>query len=224
MKLRVAEGPASFDSEIQNEPVNPTDCLFQPEWFRWFDEEELELESLVTAAAVDPSLGGKNRHDDPSAIVCVGRDPNGALYVLDADISRRSPDRIIEDTLELYLRRRPALLGVESVQFQEFFREVLEREAASRGVYPPVRPIRQYRDKTLRIQRLQPLVKSGRLRFQKKHRELFDQLRFFPRAGHDDGPDALEMAVSLIEEAAGPKRFRFDRPQSGSEHLKRVFG
>ena len=224
MKLRVAEGPASFDSEIQNEPVNPRDCLFQSEWFRWFDEAELDVQSLLLVAAVDPSLGGAGRHDDPSAIVCLGRDANGALYVLDADITRRNPDRIIEDTLELYLRRRPLLLGVESVQFQEFFREVLEREAAGRGVYPPVRGIKQNKDKILRIQRLQPLVKSGRLRFQKKHRELYDQLRFFPRAGHDDGPDALEMAVGLVEEAAGPKRFRFDRPQLGNEQLKRVFG
>ncbi|OGG01289.1 MAG: hypothetical protein A3F83_06145 [Candidatus Glassbacteria bacterium RIFCSPLOWO2_12_FULL_58_11] len=224
MKLRVAEGPASFDSEIQNEPVNPRDCLFQSEWFTWFEEERLDIESLVLAAAVDPSLGGGNRHDDPSAIVCVGRDENGTLYVLDADIEHRPPDKIIEDTLELYRRRRPAVLGVETVQFQEFFRDVLQKRAAALGFYPPVRGIKTSKDKKLRIQRLQPLVKNGTLRFQKRHITLYDQLRLFPRAGHDDGPDALEMAVQLIETLAGTKPFRFDRPQTGREHLKRVFG
>ncbi len=224
MKLRVAEGPASFDSEIQNEPVNPRDCLFREEWFSFFDEDLLDTSKLQVVAAVDPSLGGKNRHDDPSAVVCIGRDEAGTLYVLDADIERRRPDTIIDDVIELYSRRRPLAVGVEAVQFQEFFKDVLVREAASRGVYPPVKGIKQHTDKTLRIQRLQPLIKSGRLKFQQKHRELYDQLRFFPRAGHDDGPDALEMAVALIEETAGGERIRFDRPQSATQQLKRVFG
>ena len=224
MKLRVAEGPASFDSEIQNEPVNPRDCLFREEWFSFFDEDELDTSSLQVVAAVDPSLGGKNRHDDPSAVICLGRDEAGTLYVLDADIERRRPDVIIEDVLELYARRRPLVVGVETVQFQEFFKDVLLHQAAARGIYPPVRGIKQHTDKTLRIQRLQPLIKSGRLRFQRRHRALYDQLRFFPRAGHDDGPDALEMAVALMEETAGGERIRFDRPQTGTQQLKRVFG
>ena len=32
MKMRVSDGPAFFDSEKQNEPVNPEDCLFKEEW------------------------------------------------------------------------------------------------------------------------------------------------------------------------------------------------
>ncbi|MEA1996995.1 MAG: phage terminase large subunit, partial [Gemmatimonadota bacterium] len=224
MKLRVAEGPASFDSEIQNEPVNPRDCLFSEEWFRWFEEDELETGSLTIVAAVDPSMGSGSAHGDPSAIVCLGRDPNGALYVLDADITLRPPDKIIEDTIELYLRRRPVAVGVETVQFQEFFRQCLEKEAAQLGVYPPVRGLTSTRDKKLRIQRLQPLIKSGTLRFRKRHKTLYDQLRFYPKADHDDGPDALEMAVRLIESFEGPDGFRFQGPRTRTEHLNRVFG
>jgi predicted phage terminase large subunit-like protein len=224
MKLRAAEGPASFDSEIQNEPVNPRDCLFQPGWFTWFEEAELDADKLLTVMAVDPSLGGAGRHDDPSAIVCLGRDDNGALYVLDAEIERRAPDRIIEDTLALCVRRHPASVGVETVQFQEFFRSALEERAHAGGLYPPVRGIKSVRDKTLRIQRLQPLVKNGTLRFQKRHRVLYDQLRFFPKGDHDDGPDALEMAVQMLENLAGTKPFRFDRPRTTNEHLNKVFG
>lgn len=224
MKLRVAEGPASFDSEIQNEPINPRDCLFQPEWFRWFEEGEIDPAGLTVTAAVDPSLGGAGRWGDPSAIVCLGRDMNGALYVLEADIQRRSPDRIIEDVLDLYARYRPSVIGVETVQFQEFFKDVLEARARGGGIYPPVRGIKSTRDKLLRIQRLQPLVKNGTLRFQRRHHALYDQLRLFPKADHDDGPDALEMAVQLMEQAAGTDRFRFDSPRTTNQNLKRVFG
>ncbi len=224
MKLRLAEGPASFDSEIQNEPVNPQDCLFRPEWFHWFEGEELEVEKLITVAAVDPSLGGSSARHDPSAIVCLGLDSNGYLYVLDADIQNRTPDRIIEDTLEIHLRRRTVLIGVEAVQFQEFFKDRLAAVARERGIYPPVKGIKSTRDKKIRIQRLQPLVKNGTLRFAREQKTLLDQLRYYPLAGHDDGPDALEMAVQMVEHLAGPRDFRYDKPRTTSEHLKKVFG
>ena len=41
-----------------------------------------------------------------------------------------------------------------------------------------------------------------------KRAQLIDQLRYFPKAAHDDGPDALEMLFSLIHIHAGP-RVRF---------------
>ena len=47
-----------------------------------------------------------------------------------------------------------------------------------------------------RIQSLQPLISSGTLRLSRRHNTLVDQLRYFPLGAHDDGPDALEMAVS----------------------------
>ena len=224
MKLRVTEGPASFDSEIQNEPVNPERCLFQPEWFRYFEERELDVGSMIIVAAVDPSLGGSGDRGDPSAIVCLGVDENGIIFVLDADITRRNPDTIIEDTIELYQRRKPAAIGVETVQFQEFFREVLTRTARERGLYPPVQGIKSSAEKALRIQRLQPLVKNGTIRFRKRHHTLLEQLRYYPLAGHDDGPDALEMAVQMTEKVTRTGDLRFGGPLISGQHLKRIFG
>ena len=43
-----------------------------------------------------------------------------------------------------------------------------------------------------RIQRLQPLISSGALRFSRRQVTLLEQLRQFPMGAHDDGPDALE--------------------------------
>ena len=52
-------------------------------------------------------------------------------------------------------------------------------------------------DKTGRIQSLQSLIKSGNLRLSRRHIILLEQLRQFPMGKHDDGPDALQMAVSV---------------------------
>lgn len=65
------------------------------------------------------------------------------------------------------------------------------------GRYLPVRDIQHTSDKLGRIQSLQPLIRSGMLQFSRRHATLLEQLRLFPKAAHDDGPDALEMAVQV---------------------------
>ncbi|MCA9566005.1 MAG: hypothetical protein KC561_21055, partial [Myxococcales bacterium] len=59
-------------------------------------------------------------------------------------------------------------------------------------------------NKKARIQSLEPWVASGRLRFSRRHAVLLEQLRQFPLGAHDDGPDALEMAVSMAIDS-GPR-------------------
>ncbi len=65
MKMRIDEGEASFNSEEQNEPINPDDCLFQEEWLDYYNEAEADFKdrSFVFYGFVDPSLG-KTKHSD----------------------------------------------------------------------------------------------------------------------------------------------------------------
>ncbi|NOZ81262.1 MAG: phage terminase large subunit [DPANN group archaeon] len=198
MKMRIAEGPAYFDSEKQNEPINPEDCLFQEEWFQFWDDEDVNLEGVPHAGVVDPSMGKKGKRRDPSAIVG-GRYKNGILYLDIADIEKRHPDRIINDILTYHERDPFDQFGVESIQFQEFFKDTLEKEAHRRGLTLNVVELRPNTDKFLRIQTLQPWIKNGWIRFRRNMRALLEQLRHYPMADHDDGPDALEQLKSMIE-------------------------
>lgn len=59
-------------------------------------------------------------------------------------------------------------------------------------------------DKVMRIQTLQPDIENKYLKFNRDHKRLIEQLQFFPMAGHDDGPDALESCRTLA--AGGNKR------------------
>jgi len=224
MEIRISDGPSAFSQEMQNEPLDPDECLFNEEWFQWFIEDQVMDEIAFTVAAVDPSLGKSSRRNDPSAIVCLGITRKGALYVLDADIERRPPNQIIEDVIQLYLHRRCILIGVEENQFQEFFKDRMSEVARERGFYPPIRGIRSIKDKELRIQRLQPQIKNGTIRLQKRHRTLIDQLRFYPLTDHDDGPDALEMAVQTAEHIIKPRKIQFGKPRAIIDRLSKVFG
>ena len=215
MLMRESEGPASFDAEKQNEPINPQDCLFLETDFvfwedRWSSEQELiaSLDGrLRYFGACDPSLGRQGRHADDSAIITLLKDERrGTLYVLDADIRRRKPDTIIDDILSYARIRDYVYFAFETNQFQAFMADELRRRSDAAGVYLPVRDIHHSTDKLGRIQSLQPLVKSGTIQFSRRHAALLEQLRLFPKAGHDDGPDALEMAVAVSREPTGAMR------------------
>jgi hypothetical protein len=47
-------------------------------------------------------------------------------------------------------------------------------------------------EKALRIVSLQPHVSNGKIRLHRSQSTLIEQLKFWPEADHDDGPDALE--------------------------------
>ncbi len=207
MVMRVTEGDASFFSEEQNEPINPAECLFSEEWLAYYNEAEDNFSEQRYAffGFVDPSLG-KSRKSDTSAIIILAKDTTtGYMDVETADIDRRHPDKIITDILdhERRLRREYgrgfSKFGCESNQFQWFLKEELAKASARAGLYMPIEEVNQTSDKVMRIQTLQPDIKNHYIRFNKRHRQLLEQLMYFPMAGHDDGPDALEGCRTLAK-------------------------
>jgi len=213
MEMRLCEGRASFDSEKQNEPVDGSECLFNVDKFVYWDDQYKSAHELIAHVAdgqiygaCDPSLGMAGRNRDDTAIVSVLRDARtGMLYVLDADIARRKPEEIINMIIQYHRLRRYEQFGMEATQFQAFLARELGRIATRAGERLAVKEIRHNRDKLGRIQSLEPLVATGMLQFSRRHRGLLEQLRQFPKASHDDGPDALEMAVKIAQRGPAGK-------------------
>ena len=217
MLQKLSDGDAAFNSELQNEPINPEDCIFNEEWFDFYDDKpdqpDFSDKRFVFVGFVDPSLG-KKKSADYSAIVILAKDTKtGFMCVEAADIQRRHPDKIITDILdhEVRLRRQYRrkqgfkLFGAETNQFQWFLAQELKKASARANLYIPIKEVNQSTDKVLRVQTLQPDIKNGYLKLSKKHRTLLEQLKHFPMGAHDDGPDALEGARSL---AKTTKKFR----------------
>ena len=68
----------------------------------------------------------------------------------------------------------------------------------------PAIPVQPHTDKILRIESIQPHMKNGLIRLHPSQTTLIDQLRHFPKADHDDGPDCLHMLWTLaVSRAAG---------------------
>lgn len=190
MVKRARDGRAAFDSEQQNDPVSGDDAPFAKCISFWVNR----LQEWRFFGSCDPSLGKQGASRDPSALLVGGFNrATGILDVVEALIKKRLPDKIIEDAIELQRQYRCLLWVVETVQFQEFFKTELIKRSAARGIPVPARGITPSTDKILRIETLQPHMANGLIRLHPSQNTLIDQLRHFPKADHDDGPDALQM-------------------------------
>jgi predicted phage terminase large subunit-like protein len=204
MCVQVASGRVAFAREMQGQPLAAEQCEFPEAYFAqdlWFQEWPRDVR--LRAMAVDPSKGRDGRLGDYSAFVLLAVDSAGRLFV-EADLARRPTPQIVADGVELWRRFRPDVFGVEAVQFQELLCGELAAEFTRQGLHGArLAAIENYASKLVRIRRLGPLLSAGRLRFlagSASTRLLVDQLRDFPTGDHDDGPDALEMAVRLAAE------------------------
>ncbi len=187
-----AEGSTEWDATLFPESI-------------WFDEWPDEL--TILTIALDPSKGKDARHNDYSAFIAMGRDRAGTLWI-EADMSRRNTTRIVTEGLDFCRRIQRETkktldgFGCESNQFQELLADEFIKISASKGIMIPVYKIMNYLSKDTRIRRLTPYFTGGNVRFRNTPgtRLLVDQLKQYPYAEHDDGPDAMEMSIRLAME------------------------
>ncbi|NOZ39144.1 MAG: phage terminase large subunit [Planctomycetes bacterium] len=139
----------------------------------------------------------------------LGVDPHGILYV-EADLARRPTPQMVADGVSLCERHRVNTFGVEANQYQELLAGEFQAEFQRRGIRRTAPyAIHNHVNKQMRIRRLGPYLSQRRLRFlstSPSTKLLVDQLRDFPLGSHDDGPDALEMALRLAEQMFGEER------------------
>ncbi|HSV29680.1 MAG TPA: phage terminase large subunit [Candidatus Omnitrophota bacterium] len=195
MKIKVRVGDDSFASEYQNEPIDSDAQMFARLAF-WTSR----LPEWVFVGACDPSMGKQNKGRDPSAIGVAGFNrETGIMDVVEASIRKRVPSVIMADIEALQREYRCIKWGVEIVQFQEFFAQQLVKQSAERGTPIPMVGIRSTIEKALRIESLEPHIRNGLIRLHPSQTVLIEQLRFYPQAAHDDGPDMLEMLWQMAQ-------------------------
>lgn len=199
MKIRFMN-PESFDSEYQNDPISEATRDFKEEWFSYWT---ILPEITGVYIGVDPSLAKKSK-SDTSAIVAIGKGADNLLYVLNASIARRKPDKIIDDLISMCIMYRKKLIkvGIEAVQFQAFFATECAKRAIAMDMPLPIEPMSSTIEKSLRLKGLIPFVKNGTLKFHTSQTRLLNEMKRFPK-GSDDGMDALKFAIECIYPTGG---------------------
>lgn len=166
----------------------------------YFDDHiwvrEIPATCYAKAVALDPATGKNIKRGDYSSSVYVGV-WEGLAYV-DARLERCPVGRAVDNSLGLAFHYGSRLVAYEENGFQELIGGIFDQQLAGNRLHGiTVVPITNTAKKEDRIQSLDPFFRNRELRFiDNPHtRLLIAQLREFPMAAHDDGPDALEMAV-----------------------------
>jgi predicted phage terminase large subunit-like protein len=203
-KRKAQMGSVRFNQEMMNDPRDD-EGLFREEWIRYYHPDEIIGKTLRKYTAIDPSMesGASN---DYKAIITIGIDLDGIIYVLDAFIRHCSVDTMARVGYTRYEEFNPLVMSMEENALGEFASSPFKLAAVDKKYQLPLKGIKQTIAKESRIGRISPHVERGLIRFRKGHSDqdlLVEQLIYFPSSTvNDDGPDALEGAVDLAEKGA----------------------
>ncbi|PRT08359.1 hypothetical protein C6356_00595 [Bacillus wiedmannii] len=201
-------GSKAFNTEYQNNPIDPETMIFNPENFTYHNDNIDSLSDRYDVAnGVDFAMGKKTR-GDYSAIATVARDKiTGTIYVVDMFGARIKPDEFIDENVTNVLRNQPTSIGAEAVAAQEFFVDELKKALTKAG-YPAetrVKKIYHRSRKELRIEAMLPMIENGTIQFSHQHKLLLEQFEQYGTGAHDDLIDALEMAISTLKKGSRRK-------------------
>ena len=229
MVERLVDGDAAYFKERQNQPQRAGDTLFAMDQAGYFslttdrlmrrDGRVVLFTQLVDVVGfLDPAIG-QGDNPDWCACVVIGKDASGYLYVLDAYMSQGvSPTAQVNGVVELLWQWRVRRFGIESNQFQILALPNIQSAMAQRALeegehYAPVYvPMRNLRNKMIRISSLEALISNRHLWFNEQlHPEYLRQMGSFrpvDGADHDDAPDATESCVRVMQHIAERRRPR----------------
>jgi len=214
LAIREKIGTRAFEKEYQNNPLDDEDALFKEEWIRYYHPSELDPQRMTAVLMVDPSARSQ-AHNDYKAIVSLALDHETMKeYVIQAWIQRQSINAMLYATYRMYqhlVKRgfRVRFAGFEANGFQSLLEPLYDALCKEMGFLLPLKLVTNKIPKQDRIERLTPKVERGKILFPKDASAslsagggdiqlLIEQLLYFPKADHDDGPDALAGADELL--------------------------
>lgn len=194
-------GEKAFLKEFLNQ-VNASDAEFKSELVSYFDQDDLDEKNVVVTFC-DPS-GKNNKQNDYKAIITVSLDRTTMIYYV---VSAWIQHGTVTEMLDQCFRQHSdfgGVIGIEENMFGDFLHEAIQAHSIKIEKSLPWEPIRHNTNKEARITgTLSYIFQSQKLKFRKNHTDqnkLVEQLLYLEDSNvNDDGPDALEGAVALIQ-------------------------
>lgn len=209
---RLAEiGRSAFDTEDQGNPNAVEGAEFPAELFDrpglWFDNWPTDL--VLRVQSLDPSKGNDSKSGDFQAHVLVGLDPRGNMWV-EAALHHELIPLMVARAIDFARNSGFGILDSLAVEENGTLGMIVpecQRLSNERNMVIPLHGVIQSQNKVVRVRRLGVYFARNRIRFRNTPhtRLLVDQLRDFPGGTHDDGPDALELAVRRLELLTNPQ-------------------
>jgi predicted phage terminase large subunit-like protein len=227
MKELVEGGRRAFWKEKQNEPLGGDDKVFTRfHWYRETEQKDqhgnLVKGLLIESSGVfvplsicraygtmDPATGQTKaragKKGDFTCLVTGLTDPKGRLFVHRDWTRRAPPTEYIGQIFLHHDEHQYEKFGVETNLYRNLLmpnivaaRKVIEDER-KKTIRLPLYDIENVENKEKRIYTLEPKITNGYILLNRAlSPEFFNQLDDFPKADHDDCPDALEMLWGMV--------------------------
>jgi predicted phage terminase large subunit-like protein len=133
-----------------------------------------------------------------------GVQKDGTIDIFHIVMHKGTPDLQMDSMLEVYKDYKVRTFGIEENMYKNLYGPVFAERAKKRRLYPSIRPMQNHTNKVSRILGIQPLVANNKtVRFARHLLQtvplFFAQFDEFPGADFDDGPDATELLIRLLE-------------------------
>lgn len=206
-RIELAPFPGIYEALYEADVSQIQRYAFKRDWLRFYD---VVPQGLTIFTAVDPAIG-EQIHNDYTAIVTVGIDVTGKIYVLDCIKKRFNIDslELFGALFNVYDVFHPVKMGIETVGFQKFIKVFFEQEMRKRGKFPNIIEIKHdtRQTKEARITSLAPLFQSGQIYFRRDMYDLISEFDAYPEVATDDALDAL----SMVKDIAVPQSYTANR-------------
>jgi hypothetical protein len=198
-----------FFMEYRNLPISKEDASFRQEYFKYYDERDLESRDIENIIIADPAKTANMRSAD-SAVVGIGVDyKTNAIYIRDIVSGKFFPDGLYDEIFSMRRRLNAHVIGVEVTGLEEFIRQPLTNEMLKRGPSDSAELVwlkarggdpSGEKGKLRRIGTLVPYYRQGHIFHNKSNSmKLEGQLLSFPRSGLVDVADATAYIIEMLE-------------------------
>lgn len=210
-KKKRSMGSVAFNAEMMN-LVGAEESPFKETWFRYYERTQIADKALAVASFLDPSAKSGEANDF-KANVSVGLDTKEMIfYCLHAWIRHASPGEMFAAAYRQH-DSYGGRCGIEDNMLEDFLHEAIYNYAKEVKRYLPWAAVHHSTNKETRIiSTLSYLVEHGKIFFEKGHSDqdlLVEQLIYILNKNvNDDGPDALEGAVSMLQAGGGPAEYK----------------
>lgn len=220
-EIRRIQGPYIFSHQYLNLSVNPEECIFQPEWLRYYSPcssplihqqgrhwlrhevydgkvaKDIDPNALVRSMVVDPNHAGEEGRCN-HAIIVTGMDPEtDRVYLLDVWARARSVDELMKNIYEKAELWNLKEFWLETVAAQKHLKTHIEYRNKVEKRSLTVRELPAQHGKNAKIQRieaLEPLFRQGRIWVRQDQTEFLDEYFNYPGARTWDVLDCLGYA------------------------------
>lgn len=168
----------------------------------WYDELPPGVVKVCHAVSLDPSLGGKDRIGDYSAILYGILGDDMCIYIDTSYMLREPVDKIEDVAIKLCQDKRADGLIVESNGFQQLICDNILKKWQTAPIFSKT----STENKRAKIRMcLTPLFAQGKLRFKKSamNEIIVNQALDFPNGQYDDGLDAITLLVGIFNKLRG---------------------